>query len=258
MHTSTWSWVPPPQPLLPQVRSLDALHHMLHEASVLSSHLRGYKGAVERYATQAGGFFDAVRDFLASSGGCTGVTLDPCTASGSCDGSCCHAWGQSRSLIWESYVLPLHCISLLLSAPQLVIAITLALVIPGSPVLYEHTLTPEGMTAARAATAAASAAESGLHSAESSTAAGVAAAEAHPQDQPAVQPTSPTGSTGSAFEAEAQVPRLPLIDAAGVSRSGVVLCPGVPATAALGVAGGLTKVVPAELHLPKQHAALFR
>jgi hypothetical protein len=54
------------------------------------------------------------------------------------------------------------------------------------------------------------------------------------------------------------VPRLPLLGAAGVSASGVVLCPGAPGTAALGVKGGLTQVVPAELTLPTQHAALFR
>lgn len=36
------------------------------------------------------------------------------------------------------------------------------------------------------------------------------------------------------------------------------VCPGVPCTAALGVAGGLTRVAPADLLLPSQHAALFR
>jgi hypothetical protein len=41
---------------------------MLQEASVLSSHLRAYKPAVESYTSAAGHFFDSVRDFMASSG----------------------------------------------------------------------------------------------------------------------------------------------------------------------------------------------
>lgn len=41
---------------------------MLHEASVLSSHLQAYRGAVEAYTPQAAAFIDAARDFLASSG----------------------------------------------------------------------------------------------------------------------------------------------------------------------------------------------
>lgn len=63
---------PPPHPTLTchfhQVRALDALHHMLQEASVLSSHLKAYKPAVESYTSAAGHFFDSLRDFMASSG----------------------------------------------------------------------------------------------------------------------------------------------------------------------------------------------
>jgi hypothetical protein len=51
-----------------QVRALDALHHMLQEASVLSSHLKAYKPAVMSYSSAAGHFFDSLRDFMASSG----------------------------------------------------------------------------------------------------------------------------------------------------------------------------------------------
>lgn len=53
---------------LKQARPLDALHHMLQEASVLSSHLRGYRSAVDTYASKADRFFDALHDFMASSG----------------------------------------------------------------------------------------------------------------------------------------------------------------------------------------------
>lgn len=53
-----------------QPRPLDALHNMLREASVMSSHLRAYKPAVEAYASAASKFFDAMHDFLASSGAC--------------------------------------------------------------------------------------------------------------------------------------------------------------------------------------------
>lgn len=52
-----------------KVRSLDALHHMLHESSALVSHLRLYRGAVEGYASASSAFFDALSDFMASSGG---------------------------------------------------------------------------------------------------------------------------------------------------------------------------------------------
>jgi hypothetical protein len=127
----------------------------------------------------------------------------------------------------------------------------------GAPALYENALTPDGIKAAQAATAATAAAETGQLSPEASAAAGVHAAQG--MESP-VSPSGSSGSTGadSAFAADAAVPKLPLLGAACVSQSGLVLCPGVPNTAALGVKGGLTKVVPADLHLPAQHAALFR
>jgi hypothetical protein len=142
----------------------------------------------------------------------------------------------------------------------------------GDPALYENTLTPDGIKAAQAAAAAA--AESGTIPPDASAAAGLEAASptaphfdatATPSDATAVPtdgtatPTTPRGtSRATAFAPDASVPRLPLLGAAGVSASGVVLCPGAPGTAALGVKGGLTQVVPAELTLPTQHAALFR
>lgn len=168
-------------------RPLDALHNMLHDASVLSSHLRVYQPAVRGEASAGTKFFDALHDFLASS---------------------------------------------------------------GDPALYENRLTEDGITAAQAAAAAATAVQGGQLSPDEGAAAGVVAAQA--TDAPT---TAPAGN--SAFAAEAAEPGLPLMGAAGVSKSGLVLCPGVPNTAALGVKGGLTRVVPAELHLPKQHAALF-
>jgi hypothetical protein len=125
----------------------------------------------------------------------------------------------------------------------------------GDPALYENALTPDGIKAAQAATAATAAAETGQLSPEASAAAGVHAAQG--MESP-VSSTVSSGSTDSAFAADAAVPKLPLLGAAGVSKSGLVLCPGVPNTAAMGVKGGLTKVVPAALHLPAQHAALFR
>jgi hypothetical protein len=42
---------------------------MLHDASVLSSHLRAYQPAGQAYASAGTKFFDALHDFLASSGG---------------------------------------------------------------------------------------------------------------------------------------------------------------------------------------------
>lgn len=133
----------------------------------------------------------------------------------------------------------------------------LCLYCTGDPALYENALTPDGIKAAQAATAATAAAETGQLSPEASAAAGVHAAE---HMEPPASPTGSIGSVGadSAFAADAAVPKLPLLGAAGVSKTGLVLCPGVPNTAALGVKGGLTKVVPADLHLPAQHATLFR
>lgn len=129
----------------------------------------------------------------------------------------------------------------------------------GDPAMYENALTPDGIKAAQAAAAATAAAQTGHLSPDASAAVGVEAAEALDTPGDTVSPTgSAAGSTDSAFAAEAAVPKLPLLGSAGVSKGGVVMCPGVPNTAALGVKGGLTKVVPAELHLPKQHAALFR
>jgi hypothetical protein len=60
---------------------------MLHEASVLSSHLQAYRGKVEGYAPQAAAFFDAVRDFLASSGGRATLSI----ATGCCSNLQAHA-----------------------------------------------------------------------------------------------------------------------------------------------------------------------
>lgn len=121
----------------------------------------------------------------------------------------------------------------------------------GDPALYENHLAQDGITAAQAAAAAVTPVQGGQLSPDAGAAAGVAAA------QEAMD--APVGAAGgSAFAADAAVAGLPLMGAAGFSKSGLVLSPGVPNTAALGVKGGLTKVVPAELHLPKQHAALFR
>jgi len=131
----------------------------------------------------------------------------------------------------------------------------------GDPSLYENTLTPDGIKAARAAAAAVATAETGLLSPDASAAAGVHLAEATSTaagPAAAVASGSNGGSSESAFAPDAAVPRLPLLSHAVVSPSGLQLCPGVPGTASLGVKGGLTKVVPAELHLPAQHAALFR
>jgi hypothetical protein len=262
---------------------------------VLSSHLQGYKGAVGGYASHAAAFFDAARDFLASSGEShlqqdlqvIVLSLSPgsCACLGNDEtvlgrhkrpagmavGLRCRMHGHTvnqwsiylKQCMWHLSWTLCHTSCCSAASPCSPLPPPHP---PGSPVLYENTLTPEGISAARAATAAASAAATGMYTAESSAAAGVAAAAAHPQSPQAQdKPTSPTGSTGSttgstgsAFKAESQVPRLPLMAAAGVSGSSVSLCPGVPSTAALGVAGGLTKVAPAELHLPGQHAALFR
>lgn len=150
----------------------------------------------------------------------------------------------------------------------------------GDPALYENTLTPDGITAARAAAGAAAVAETQHLPPDASAAAGVVMAQQQQQHDATSTTPSPLhddttaataaataaagsssssdGTESSPFAPEAALLRLPLLGAAGVTQSGVCLCPGVPNTAALGVKGGLTKVVPAELHLPKQHAQLFR
>ena len=140
------------------------------------------------------------------------------------------------------------------------------LCVSGDPCLYEHSLTHQGVQAARAAAAAATTAATGLVPPDVSAAAGVEAAQAMDTHTAAADASTTTAATvggsdagssdSSAFAPEAVKPRLPLLGGGG--GGGVDLCPGVPSTAALGVKGGLTQVVPAELHLPKQHAALFR
>lgn len=68
---AAWAGLQPPD----NPRPLDALHNMLHEASVMSSHLRAYQPAVEAYASAGSKFFDAMRDFLASSGAAVSLSF---------------------------------------------------------------------------------------------------------------------------------------------------------------------------------------
>jgi hypothetical protein len=126
----------------------------------------------------------------------------------------------------------------------------------GYPAAYENALTAEGVHAAKAAAAAAAAAQSGTISPTAAAAAGVASAGGRAGAAAAAAPSEDAATT--AFGRQAAHPRLPLLGGAPATAAGVMLCPGVPNSPALGVAGGLTHMVPAEVHLPQQHSALFR
>eukprot|EP00775_Hariotina_reticulata_P006400 gene6400-6631_t len=53
---------------VPTIQPTDAHHHMMHEASVLSSHISALQEALQQYGKAADTWFAEVEDFIGSTG----------------------------------------------------------------------------------------------------------------------------------------------------------------------------------------------